>query len=165
MLPHFRPSTKNTAKKPQSRSRGYEGDRLFHCSSRRLIVTSWIRIVEGGRRQIGIEKGLRVKVLPILPLLRTPSPSPFSFDDSSSLATARLIPPNSGWSRSKSTITDLFWVVTIEISIAATRNSLVSSDTGLYQANHQLSGGPRANSRVNQYVPHDTGGTIRNIKH
>ncbi|RWW27344.1 hypothetical protein GW17_00008224 [Ensete ventricosum] len=79
-------------KKLQSSRRGDEGDRLFRCSSRRLVVTSWIRVVEGRRRQIRIEKGLRIEVLLILlllTLLSTPSPSSFSFD-ASSLTVARL---------------------------------------------------------------------------
>ncbi|RRT62624.1 hypothetical protein B296_00026017, partial [Ensete ventricosum] len=105
---HLQPSAKNMAKKKlQSRKRGDEGDRLFRCSSRRLAVTSWIRVVEGGWRRIRIEKGLRIEVLLILlllTLLSTPSPS-FSFD-ASSLTVARLQPTE--LSRSKSTINTCF---------------------------------------------------------
>ncbi|RWW32403.1 hypothetical protein GW17_00002909 [Ensete ventricosum] len=91
----------------------------------------------------------------------SPSFSCFFFPRSSQAATT-LIPPGSGRQWSKSTVTDLYRAVTVEILIVITRNSPVSDGTWLKPRYRLVVDGPRIGLLADRYILFVLDGMIRN---
>ncbi|RRT39351.1 hypothetical protein B296_00059216 [Ensete ventricosum] len=94
-------------------------------------------------------------------VLGSPSFSCFFFPRSSQAATT-LILPGSGRQWSKSTVTDLYRVVTVEILIVIARNSPVSDGTWLKPRYRLVVDGPRIGLLADRYILFVLDSMIRN---